>query len=211
MFEIQPIGTYPTLAARILKPMKRTLALVLLVLVALFFAWTYWRGQSSALYGTALKPEKILVLPTLDGSDGKPHTLTDWRGKTLLVFFAYTHCPDVCPLTLSSLARSYEKIGNPKNLQVIMITVDPKRDTPAQLKRYMTAFNPSFIGLTGSPQAISQAAAQFYVGFGNAAAGQKFHTDTVAVISPEGKMKRIYNQNSIRAQELDIDLQRMRF
>lgn len=96
--------------------------------------------------------------------NGQPRSLADFRGKVLVVFFGFTHCPDVCPTTLADLARALKQLGaEAQRVQVVMITLDPQRDTPAVLKPYVTALDPSFLGLTGEPQAIAEAAREFKV------------------------------------------------
>ena len=96
--------------------------------------------------------------------NGQPRSLADFRGKVLVVFFGFTHCPDVCPTTLAELARALKQLGpDAQRVQVVMITVDPQRDTPEVLKPYVTALDPSFLGLTGDPQAIADPAREFKV------------------------------------------------
>lgn len=84
----------------------------------------------------------------LPDHNGKTRKLADFRGKVVAVFFGYTHCPDVCPTTLSDFATALKSLGeDAKNVQVLFVTVDPQRDTPALLKQFVPAFNPSFLGL----------------------------------------------------------------
>ncbi len=100
----------------------------------------------------------------LTDHDGKPRTLADFRGKVVVVFFGYTHCPDVCPTTLADLASALKQLGNDASrVQVLLVTVDPKRDTPELLKQYVTAFNPGFIGLRGDTEALTRATKDFHV------------------------------------------------
>lgn len=78
-----------------------------------------------------------------------PRTLADFRGKAVVLFFDYTSCPDVCPTTLVRLAGVMAKLGDAADrVQVVMLTVDPQRDTPERLATYMAGFHPSFVGLT---------------------------------------------------------------
>jgi len=88
---------------------------------------------------------------TLTGQDGKPFQLSQDRGHAVAVFFGYTHCPDVCPATLEHLAKARAALGNDRdNVRVVFITVDPRRDTPERMKRYLSKFDPSFVGMTGT-------------------------------------------------------------
>ena len=96
--------------------------------------------------------------------DGNPRTLADFRGKVVLVFFGYTHCPDVCPTTLADLASAVKRLGeDAARVQVLLVTVDPKRDTPELLKQYVTAFDPAFIGLRGDAEALTRVTRDFHV------------------------------------------------
>lgn len=93
---------------------------------------------------------------------GKVRTLADYKGKVLVVFFGFTHCPDVCPTALAQLSQTLELLGSrAKEVQVLMISVDPERDTPEVMSRYVKAFNDSFIGLTGSPEQLQLTAKSF--------------------------------------------------
>ena len=98
--------------------------------------------------------------------DGRPRTLGDYRGKAVVLFFGYTHCPDVCPTTLAQLAQARRLLGpQADRVQVLFVTLDPERDTPQLLARYVPAFDPSFVGLTGTPQQIEAVAREFKVFF----------------------------------------------
>ncbi len=101
---------------------------------------------------------------TLVDHNGTPRTLSDFRGKVVVVFFGFTHCPDVCPTTLAELARAVKQLGaDGDRVQVLMVTVDPERDTPEILKQYVTALDPRFVGLTGDKDAIARTAREFKV------------------------------------------------
>jgi len=95
---------------------------------------------------------------------GRETTLADFKGKTVILFFGYTSCPDVCPTILARLSTVMKKLGpDAERVQVLMVTVDPEHDTPEKLAAYMTAFNPSFIGLYGDHTATEAAARAFKV------------------------------------------------
>ena len=169
------------------------------------FAYSRLQGQtSSSLSGTLIEAMPQAPDLALEGSDGKTHRLSDWNGKTRLVFFAYTHCPDTCPLTLAALARQYEELGEPQDLQVIMITVDPRRDTPERLKGYLAQFHRSFRGLTGTPEQIAQISSGFYAGYSGSGLVQ--HSDEVRVVDRAGRFRVVYNQEKLAKQELYHDL-----
>ena len=84
----------------------------------------------------------------LTDHNGRVRTLADFRGKVVAIFFGYTHCPDVCPTTLSDFAAALKLLGEQAGrVQVIFVTLDPQRDTPEILKQFVPAFNPSFLGM----------------------------------------------------------------
>ena len=96
---------------------------------------------------------------SLTGMDGKPYTDKSFEGKVTLVFFGFTQCPDVCPTTLAELAEVLKQLGDQASkVQMLMITVDPERDTPEVLNAYIKAFDERILGLTGTPADIKQVA-----------------------------------------------------
>lgn len=98
----------------------------------------------------------------LTDHNGQPRTLADFKGKVVLVFFGFTHCPDVCPTTLAEMAGVMKQIGkDAERLQVLFITLDPERDTPALLAGYVPAFDPSFLGLSGDRAATDKVIKDF--------------------------------------------------
>ena len=100
----------------------------------------------------------------LIGHDGKPRTRADFAGKLVVLTFGFTRCPDVCPISLAALASTMDALGEDrKRVQVIFVTVDPERDTPALLAKYVTAFGPGFLGLAGDAGATRRAARAFKV------------------------------------------------
>ena len=99
---------------------------------------------------------------SLTGPEGMTISLEDFRKKVVLVYFGYTFCPDVCPITLSKLKLIMSDLGeNAKNIQVFFISIDPERDSYERLKDYVPYFHPTFIGLTGSEADISAVAKKY--------------------------------------------------
>ena len=93
---------------------------------------------------------------------GQPVTATTYRGKVVLMYFGYTHCPDVCPLTLVHLHTVLQKLGKQADdVRILFVTVDPTRDTAPVLHQYVTAFDPRVVGLTGTQDAIAQLAKRY--------------------------------------------------
>lgn len=102
----------------------------------------------------------------LTDMNGKPRSLSDFRGKVVAVYFGYTHCPQVCPTTLAGYARALSLLGkDAKRVQVLFITVDPERDTRALLAKFVPAFDPRFLGLYGDAKATAAAAKSFNVSY----------------------------------------------
>lgn len=96
--------------------------------------------------------------------NGKARSLADFRGKLVVVSFGYTHCPDVCPTTLADLASALRQLGaDASQVQVLFVTVDPKRDTPELLRHYVPAFHPDFLGLHGDTAAVERVTKDFKV------------------------------------------------
>ena len=100
----------------------------------------------------------------LNDATGKPVSLADFRGKVVVLFFGYTHCPQVCPTTHADLAHMMRMLGKDADrVQVLFVTLDPERDTPELLAKYPAAFYPTFKGLSGDSMATAQAAQAFGV------------------------------------------------
>lgn len=115
--------------------------------------------EASDVTGASLGGDFALKDP-----DGRERTLADFRGKAVVVFFGYTQCPDVCPATLATLAEAMKRLGSDADrVQVLFITVDPERDTPALLKQYVPAFDRRFLGLYGDADATARTAKEFKV------------------------------------------------
>jgi protein SCO1 len=107
------------------------------------------------------RPREVGTFSLIDQS-GQPFTEQTLRGQPTLVFFGFTHCPDVCPATLAQLAQ-VKKTAAISDLRVLLVSVDPNRDTPEALSQYVHAFDPEFIGATGTEQNIAQVAKNFGV------------------------------------------------
>ena len=129
---------------------------------------------------------------------GERVKLSDFRGKPVLLYFGYTFCPDVCPTTMAELGRMMRELGDDADdVQVIMISVDPERDIPERLEEYVHYFHPSFMGLTGTEEEISQTATPLGVYFGKqeveGASGYLMdHTATVLLIDKDGAARLIW-------------------
>lgn len=149
------------------------------------------------LTGTLIDPPMEAEDFTLTSRDG-PVSLSDFRGKTVVLFFGYTYCPDVCPLTLARLAQAVESMGEAgEEVQVVMVSVDPERDTPERVGRYAANFHPSFLGLTGDPDEIARVASAFGIYHEQDDPDELgdylvSHSATVTVLGPEGRIRMLW-------------------
>ena len=115
--------------------------------------------QASDVTGSAMGRDFALT-----DHNGKARTLADFRGKAVVLFFGYTQCPDVCPTTLATLAEALRRLGpDAAKVQVLFVTIDPERDTAELLSHYVTAFDPSFLGLSGDAEATARTAKEFKI------------------------------------------------
>ena len=129
----------------------------------------------------------------LTDHNGKLHTLDDFKGKVVALFFGYTHCPDICPTTLADLAQVMSILGKDANkVQVLFVTVDPERDQPEMLVKYVSAFDRTFLALSGDAQATEQAAKAFDVTYQQQPTGSSYsvdHSVGVFLIDPQGQVR----------------------
>ena len=164
---------------------------------AIILAWGLPRLRPYAFHGTVLQSPMPAANFELMGSRGQMISLDDFDDQVVLLYFGYTFCPDVCPATLSEIANAMEILGKDADqVQTIMISVDPGRDTPEMLGEYVAHFDPSFLGATGSPEQIQEVATLYGIFYeaheGTAATGYLVdHTATVMVIDQTGHLKLI--------------------
>lgn len=140
---------------------------------------------------------------------GKPRRLEDFRGKAVVLFFGFTHCPDICPTTLADIAGAVKSLGpDAERVQVLMVSVDPERDTQDSLAKYVTAFDPRFLGLRGDLAATQKVAKEFKIYFEKRKQGASYTVDHSAqsyVIDPQGRLRLLVRHDRI-AQDLAADL-----
>ena len=155
---------------------------------------------AASLAGTAaylgLRPEP--PIPGIGGPfsllDGNGRTVTDaqFRGRWMLVYFGYTHCPDACPTALQDMANALDELGaKKKDVAAVFITIDPDRDTPAVMKDYVAAFDSSITPLTGTPDAVARVARAYRVYYGKhptTDGGYDMdHSSIIYVMDPQGR------------------------
>lgn len=145
--------------------MKKTLLVGALVLPLLalgtHFAFRQTPPAEQGLRSGTFDPPREAPAFSLDGSNGRKLSPRDHLGKVVIVEFGYTYCQEVCPVTLAHLTEAWRKLGNAaRDVQLIYVTVDPARDNPERLREHLAAYNPSFLGATGTPdelQAVQKA------------------------------------------------------
>ena len=178
--------------------MNRTLLYVIAgaVLVVIVGAVTVPQllSDPKTYHGTivdASGPSEEFVLESADGEV----RLSEFRGDLVVMYFGYTNCPDFCPATLSKYKKVREQLGDDADdIQIMMISVDPDRDSPERMEQYMASFDESFVGLTGSEDQLRAVASQFGIFFqraeGSEASGYLVdHTTTVVVLDKEGRQR----------------------
>jgi protein SCO1/2 len=200
----------------------RTFAVILLVALGGIWAWAWvtrapgeglaeaFAGRLSRLMGgTAQVPSGAggLQLPniTLGGAfslvdeTGKPVTERDFAGRWMLVYFGYTYCPDVCPTELGTMASALDLLppAVAERVTPVFITIDPERDTPAQLADYVARFHPRLRGLGGTPEQVAEAARRYRVYFAKARradAGDYLmdHSSFIYLVGPDGQVRSLF-------------------
>jgi protein SCO1/2 len=154
------------------------------------------------------------VMPNLQFSltranDGAPVTAASYRGKIVLLYFGYTNCPDVCPITLANLADVLSKLGSDaKKVRILFVTVDPNRDTLPILRKYVKAFAPQMDGLRGTPNQITQLTRAYRVAYSvtPASPGHPYtvsHSSAVFVFDREGHARLVYTDTTDTAAMAD--------
>lgn len=170
---------------------------------------------SYTFHGTTFESAEPMGEFTLTDHNGQQVSLSDFRGKVVLLYFGYTFCPDVCPTTMNELSVAMEKLSQKdrEQVQLLMVTVDPKRDTPEALADYLAHFDPTFLGLTGTEEEIAAAAEAFGIFYqkedGTVNTGYLVdHTASVAALNKEGALRVIYSFNTV-GKDIASDLRRL--
>ena len=157
---------------------------------------------------TGAEYARTLALPD---QDGKLRTLEDFKGKVTVIFFGFTQCPDVCPTTMAELAQVKKALGKDgERLQGVFVSVDPERDTPEILKKYMGSFDPSFVALRGTPEQTKAVAKEFKVFYAKVPGKTEGsytvdHTAGSYILDTQGKV-RLFVRYGSGAEALTADL-----
>ncbi|MBR0551072.1 SCO family protein [Stakelama marina] len=195
-------------------PMLRSIATLICCL-----ALAACGGGGDAWHGTDVSGSTPdLSFRMTRASDEKPVTAADYRGKIVLLYFGYTYCPDVCPLTLSHLGQMMKSIDGAKdNIRVLFVTVDPQRDTLDTLKQYTSSFGPEFVGLRGTDNQLASLAKRYRVAYSadpdnDPAKYVVTHSSAVYVFDRQGNARLLFTDLSTADADLKgptADLRRL--
>lgn len=187
--------------------MTRSLGILLTLLVTAC-------SQPAHFNATDLTGSTIGTDFSLPDQTGKLRRLSDFKGKVAIVFFGYTQCPDVCPTTLSTLREVMTQLGpQAERVQVLFVTLDPQRDTPALLAQYVPSFHPTFLALRGDDAATGATAQAFKVFYkkqpGSAPGTYSIdHSTGSYVYDPQGRL-RLYVKYGDTAEHITGDLKQL--
>lgn len=190
---------------------SRRAALRLGAVAAIALALAACGDKTPEFKGSDISGTQLGKALELTDFNGQTRTLKDFAGKVVVVFFGFTQCPDVCPTSLAELSEVMKKLGSDADrVQVLLVTVDPERDTPEILKQYVTAFDPRFLGLTGTADQIKKTAASFKAYYAKAPSkdGTNYtmdHTAAFYLIDGKGE-SRVLANNTIGVDALVHDI-----
>jgi len=134
---------------------------------------------------------------SLTNQDNQPFRLEDVRGRPVLLFFGYTSCPDMCPMTMSRITGALSRVGrSASEVVTLFVSVDPMRDTPAVLKEYVGSFSTPLIGLTGTDEEVARVAAAYHASYQTVPTGTRNylvnHTSAIFLIDRQGRLRQYY-------------------
>ena len=184
-------------------PVARTVSLCLVFIVVVVGLSVYSKLRTPALSEEELREQGVFLLPrprdiapfALTDHNGQPYDNTRLQGRWTFIFFGFTHCPDICPTSMSEMGQADRALRDggelPDGFQGILVTVDPERDSADILARYATAFSPRFFGVRGEREATALFAQQVSAAFGKVPsddpAGYTMdHTGNIIIINPRG-------------------------
>jgi protein SCO1/2 len=159
-------------------------------------------AEDSALRAGVFDPPRAAPEFSLRGSNGTELRLSHYRGKVVILVFGFTSCPDICPTTLATLAEAHRKLGEKSNLlQVVYITVDPETDTPERMRKFLGSFDPSFVGGTGTAEALAAVRENYGIAATRKSLGENHtyaHSSFTYLIDRNGSLRALmpYGQSS---------------
>ncbi|RPJ27591.1 MAG: SCO family protein [Chloroflexi bacterium] len=170
---------------------KNTLPITFLFLSLLVLAGC---AGTPSFHGALAEP--IAPAPEIDlvDQDGNMVRLSDWSGKVVLIFFGFTNCPDECPLTAAHIKQALETMGDgARNVQVVMVSTDPVRDTPQAIKEFLGKFNPNFVGIPGTVESLSRVWDDYGV---MVLHGGETHSSFIYVVDQSGKLRLTFTPDT---------------
>ncbi|MCH7517567.1 MAG: SCO family protein [Candidatus Dadabacteria bacterium] len=169
--------------------------------------------SKSDFYGSVYEREAPNF--TLTGQNGSKVSLSNFKDKVVLLFFGYTYCPDICPMTLSVMNNVVNELGDQADkVQVLFVSIDPERDTQGKLKSYIPYYNESFIGLTGTLEEIDKVAVDYNIFYSKEEVDSSSdylmgHNSSVLLITPNGEIFLRYPQNKMDPVSIAGDIKRI--
>jgi protein SCO1/2 len=189
----------------------KKIVLLFLILICLV---SCQNSNQQTFVGTDISSVRMVTTFSLKDFNGRIRTLEDFKGKVVVLFFGFTHCPDICPTTLTDLKKTMVLLKDKASaVQVIFITLDPARDTEDVLKKFIPTFNSSFLGLTGTESDIDKVANQLKifnkkVNDGSKAGYTIDHSAGLYVIDKKGSIK-LHISNGQKPEDLASDLAKL--
>jgi protein SCO1 len=193
-----------------------TAAIPIVVAIGISIPIAMREHAQEGFFGMRMFPLKPAYDFKLNGPSAAELRLDQFRGKAVLFIFGFTHCANICPTSLTNLAAVYEALTpeERKQVQIIFVSVDPNRDTPQLLQRYVTSFDPAFIGLTGSKPAIDQTVQAYEASYEMVPGATKQpndysvnHSAYAYLINPSGMFELLYdNEKLANVQRMVADI-----
>ena len=187
---------------------------IVLLFLTLICLISCQNSHDQTFIGTDISSVPIDTTFRLKDFNGQIRTLEDFKGKVVVIFFGFTHCPDICPTTLTDLKKTMTLLKDKaSDVQVIFITLDPARDTEDVLKKFIPTFNSSFLGLTGSESDINKVISQFKIFYQKVNDGSKSgytidHSAGLYVLDKNGNIK-LHTSHGQKPEDLASDLAKL--
>ena len=166
-----------------------------LLALATLMCFGFAQAQTPALKAGVFDPPRQAPDFVLKGSNDSPLQLSRFQGKVVVLGFGFTSCPNVCPTTLATLAAARKNLGaEAADVQIVYVTVDPERDTPAQMKKYLATFDSGFLGASGSPDALKKVQADYGIQAEKKIYGQDYsyaHSSYTYLIDRKGVLRAL--------------------
>ena len=171
-------------------PRKTILVGVIIIVALVALTAVFYLTSKPSFKGAVITPPWPAPEIHLTDHNGQTFTMSSQRGKVVLLYFGYVNCPDECPLTMAHLKLATQSLGErARDVQVAMVSTDPARDTPQALKDFMAHFDPSFLGLTGTPVQLQNVWNDYGV---TVEAGGETHSTFLYVIDPAGNVRETF-------------------